>query len=47
MFVDYLERKKLAVETMHKILERMEKKQMVAESHIEYTNREKTTGNFF
>ena len=40
-FVDYPERKKLAVETAHKILERMEKKQTVAESHVEYINRER------
>ena len=40
-FVDYPERKKLAVETAHKILERLEKKQTVAESHVEYINRER------
>ena len=40
-FVDYPERKKLAVDTAHKILERMEKKQTVAESHVEYINRER------
>ena len=40
-FVDYPERKKLAVETAHKILEQMEKKQTVAESHVEYINRER------
>ena len=40
-FVDYPERKKLAVETVHKILERMEKKQTVAESHVEYINRKR------
>ena len=40
-FVDYPERKKLAVDTAHKILERMEKKQNVAESHVEYINRER------
>ena len=41
-FVDYPERKKLAVETVHKILERLEKEQTVAESHVEYIDREKS-----
>ena len=40
-FVDYPERKKLAVETSQKILERLEKKQTVAQSHVEYINRER------
>lgn len=40
-FVDYPERKKLAVETAHKILGRLEQKQTVAESHVEYINRER------
>ena len=40
-FVDYPERKKLAVETAHKILERLEQKQTIAELHIEYINRER------
>ena len=40
-FIDYPERKKLAVETAHKILERLDKKQTVAESHVEYINRER------
>ena len=40
-FVDYPERKKLAVETAQKILERLEQKQTVAESHVEYINRER------
>ena len=40
-FVDYPERKKLAVETAHKILERLEKKQTVAQAHVEYINRER------
>ena len=40
-FVDYPERKKLAVETAQKILERMEKKQTIAQEHVEYINRER------
>ena len=40
-FVDYPERKKLAVETAQKILERMEKKQIIAQEHVEYINRER------
>ena len=40
-FIDYPERKKLAVKTAQKILERIEKKQTVAESHVEYINRER------
>ena len=40
-FVEYPERKKLAVETAHKILERMEQKQTVAQAHVEYINRER------
>jgi hypothetical protein len=40
-FVDYPERKKLAVETAQKILERMEKKQTIAQAHVEYINRER------
>ena len=40
-FIDYPERKKLAVDTAQKILERIEKKQTVAESHVEYINRER------
>ncbi|MBQ6297768.1 MAG: hypothetical protein IJK81_08825 [Selenomonadaceae bacterium] len=40
-FVEYPERKKLAVETAQKILERIEKKQTVTESHVEYINRER------
>ena len=40
-FIDYPERKKLAVDTAQKILERLEKKQTVAESHVEYINRER------
>ena len=40
-FVDYPERKKLAVETSQKILERLEQKQTVAQSHVEYINRER------
>ncbi|MBR3368950.1 MobA/MobL family protein [Candidatus Saccharibacteria bacterium] len=40
-FIDYPERKKLAVETAHKILERMEQKQIDAQAHVEYINRER------
>ena len=40
-FVDYPERKKLAVETAQKILEQLEKKQTVAQAHVEYINRER------
>ena len=40
-FVDYPERKNLAVETAHRILERMEEKQTDAQSHVEYINRER------
>lgn len=40
-FVDYPERKKLAVQTARKILERVQKKQTEAPAHVEYINRER------
>ena len=40
-FIDYPERKKLAVDTAHKILERMAKRQTDAQAHVEYINRER------
>ena len=40
-FIDYPDRKKLAVETAQKILERLEKKKTVAQAHVEYINRER------
>ena len=40
-FIDHPERKKLAVQTARKILERMEKKQTDAQAHVEYINRER------
>lgn len=40
-FVDYPERKKLAVQTARKILERVQKKQTEAQAHVEYINRER------
>ena len=40
-FIDYPERKKLAVDTARKILERVQKKQMDAQTHVEYINRER------
>lgn len=40
-FVDYPERKKLAVETAQKILERTQKKQTDAQAYVEYINRER------
>ena len=39
--IDYPERKKLAVETAQKILERVQKKQTEAQDHVEYINRER------
>ena len=40
-FIDYPERKKLAVQTARKILERAQKKQTDAQAHVEYINRER------
>ena len=40
-FIDYPERKKLAVDTARKILERLQKKQTEAQAHVEYINRER------
>lgn len=40
-FIDYPERKKLAVDTARKILERLQKKQTEAQDHVEYINRER------
>ena len=40
-FSDYPERKKLAVQTARKILERVQKKQTDSQAHVEYINREK------
>ena len=40
-FIDYPERKKLAVDTTRKILERLQKKQTEAQAHVEYINRER------
>ena len=40
-FVDYPERKKLAVQTARKILERVQKKQTDSQAHVEYINRER------
>lgn len=40
-FIDYPERKKLALDTARKILERVQKKQTDTQSHIEYINRER------
>ena len=40
-FVDYPDRKKLAVQTARKILERVQKKQIKAQAHVEYINRER------
>ena len=44
-FIDYPERKKLAVDTAHKILERVQKKQTDAQTHVEYINRERAFAN--
>ena len=40
-FVDYPERKKLAVQTARKILERVQKKQTDSQAHVKYINRER------
>ncbi|MBO4779241.1 MAG: MobA/MobL family protein [Selenomonadaceae bacterium] len=40
-FTDYPERKKLAVQTARKILERVQKKQIDSQAHVEYINRER------
>ena len=40
-FIDHPERKKLAIDTARKILERMEKRQTDAQAHVEYINRER------
>ena len=44
-FIDYPERKKLAVDTAHKILERVQKKQTDSQAHVEYINRERAFAN--
>ncbi len=43
-FIDYPERKKLAVQTARKILERVQK-QTAAQAHVEYINRERAFAN--
>ena len=40
-FIDYPERKKLALDTARKILERVQKKQIDSQAHVEYINRER------